>query len=288
MNIQKRSLPQRMLISDVRGVTYLLTMMAIVLIGISVTVVGKQWKTMIQREQEADLIAHGIEIQRAIAAYSAANKAPAIPGERYPLTLEQLTKVNPNTITKIPQRFLRKVYKDPITRGDWDYIPGESGGIKGVRSKSKLTTLKQHDFPVAVRHFEGLTHYNEWIFQHPNSSSAESQVPVPGSQTQPGIGPQGQPGMGPQGQPGMGPQGQPGIGLQGQPGIGPQSQPGSSPLTPSGGAPFIPGSGSSGSSGFPSGSTGFPPGGPPGFPPGGAPGFPGGPSGFPPPPPAVP
>ena len=48
-------------LANARGVTYLLAMMAVVLIGISITVAAKQWKTMIQREQEADLLARGIE-----------------------------------------------------------------------------------------------------------------------------------------------------------------------------------------------------------------------------------
>jgi type II secretory pathway pseudopilin PulG len=222
MKRQSRHLPA---LANARGVTYLLTMMAIVLIGISITVAGKQWKTMVQREKEADLLAHGIEIQSAIAAYYEAGKVQ-ITGPQYPPTLEQLTKVTLDSMNR-PKRFLRKVYTDPITRGDWDYIPGPRSGIMGVRSKSSVAALKQHGFPPAVRHFEGLVHYNEWVFQHPNSSSAQSQP-----QGQPGIGPQGQPGMGPVGQPGMGPQGQPGIGLQGQPRIGPQGFPSAPPGFP--------------------------------------------------------
>ena len=52
-----------------RGVTYLMLMFAIVLIGIATTAAAKQWKTTVQREREMDLLAKGIEIQNALALY---------------------------------------------------------------------------------------------------------------------------------------------------------------------------------------------------------------------------
>src|SRR5437879_13308002 len=54
-----------------RGVTYLMLMFAIVLIGIATTAAAKQWKVIVQRELEADLLAKAIEIQNALAFYSA-------------------------------------------------------------------------------------------------------------------------------------------------------------------------------------------------------------------------
>src|SRR5439155_1810465 len=78
---------------DSRGVTYLFVMLAVVLMGISATVVAKQWKTVVQREREAELLTRGIEIQNALAVYSAQQKkGRVVPGEIYPLTLEELTK----------------------------------------------------------------------------------------------------------------------------------------------------------------------------------------------------
>ena len=58
-----------------RGVTYLMLMFAIVLIGIATTTAATQWKTTVQRELEIDLLAKGIEIQNALALYSATIKA---------------------------------------------------------------------------------------------------------------------------------------------------------------------------------------------------------------------
>jgi len=150
---------------DSRGVTYLTVMFAIVLIGITLAAVGKHWKMIVQREKEADFLAKGIEIQNALALYSATMKVGRIlPGEMYPQSLVELTRP--------PKPFLRRVYQDPITGGDWEYLRAPTGGIMGVRSKSKLKPIKETEFPLAVRHFEKRRTYRDWVFQHPNASSS--------------------------------------------------------------------------------------------------------------------
>ena len=148
-----------------RGVTYLMLMFAIVLIGIATTAAAKQWKAIVQREREADLLAKGIEIQNALALYSATIKAGRVmPGEVYPQALADLTR--------LPKPFLRKVYLDPMESGEWEYLRAPTGGIMGVRSKSRARPFRQRNFPLAVRHFEGRATYRDWVFQHPSPSSA--------------------------------------------------------------------------------------------------------------------
>lgn len=167
-----------------RGFSYVVLMFAIVLIGLGMTVAARQWKVMVQRELEADLISKGIEIQNALAFYSATMKAGRVtPGEVYPQTLAELTR--------LPKPFLRKVYGDPLGHGDWELVRAPTGGIMGVRSKSKGKPIWQRDFPPAVRHFDGRKSHSEWVFQHPNPSMALMGVPgmgaaVPGSSGQPG------------------------------------------------------------------------------------------------------
>lgn len=189
-----------------RGVTYLMLMFAIVLIGIATSAAAKQWKVMVTRELEVDLLAKGIEIQQALALYSATMKAGrVVPGEVYPQTLADLTRP--------PKPFLRKVYLDPITHGDWVYLRSPTGGIMGVRSKSKAEPFRKHEFPMAVRHFDGRKSYHDWVFQFPNPSMASAfplgNVPGQPQPTQPGTGAN-QPGTG-LNQPGPGstPQGTP-------------------------------------------------------------------------------
>ncbi len=145
------------------GFSYLMVMMVVTVMGLLMTVAAKQWKTMVQRELEADLLVKGMEIQAALALYSAAAKAGRVmPGEVYPHTLAELTRP--------PKPLLRKVYLDPVGHGEWELVRAPTGGIMGVRSKSKLKPIKQNNFPLAVRHFQGKPTHYDWVFQHPNPS----------------------------------------------------------------------------------------------------------------------
>ncbi len=180
---------------DDRGFSYVMLMIAIVLIGVAMSVAARQVKTMVQRELEADLLAKGVEIQNALALYSASAKAGRVmPGEVYPQTLADLTR--------LPKPFLRKVYLDPVAHGEWELVRSPTGGIMGVRSKSRSKPIKQHDFPLAVRHFEGKSTYYDWVFQFPNPSMATltspgvqpvpnpaGQSPAPGGAMSPGTAP---------------------------------------------------------------------------------------------------
>ncbi|MDH4152899.1 MAG: hypothetical protein OEV01_03850 [Nitrospira sp.] len=160
------------------GFSYLMVMMAVTLMGLLMTVAAKQWKTMVQRELEMDLLVKGMEIQAALALYSATAKAGrGMPGEIYPHTLAELTRP--------PKPFLRKVYLDPVGHGEWELVRAPTGGIMGVRSKSKLKPIKQSNFPLAVRHFQGKPTHYDWVFQHPSPSQGGGLAAT----TPPGSGP---------------------------------------------------------------------------------------------------
>lgn len=163
--------PPATLMRQETGFSYLTVMIAITLMGLVTTMAARQWKTMVQRELEADLLAKGVEIQSALALYSASAKAGrVVPGEVYPQTLAELTRP--------PKPFLRKVYPDPAGRGEWELLRAPTGGIMGVRSKSKHKPIKQSNFPLAVRHFEGKPTYYDWVFQYPNPSMTALAAPV--------------------------------------------------------------------------------------------------------------
>lgn len=148
-----------------RGFSYLMLMIAIVVMGLVMSVAARQWKVMVQRELEADLLAKGIEIQNALALYSASMKAGRVmPGEVYPRTLADLTR--------LPKPFLRKVYGDPVGHGEWEVVRAPTGGIMGVRSKSRSKPIRQQNFPLVVRHFQGKPTYYDWVFQHPSPSGS--------------------------------------------------------------------------------------------------------------------
>jgi Tfp pilus assembly protein PilE len=184
--------------SKQRGSAYLVVMFAVVVMSISITAAAKQWKTVVQREKEADLLSRGIEIQAAIGFYYAekqgaktvaatpqnlttaslqvAGSPGAVSPGWYPLTLEELTKG--------PKPKLRKVYKDPMTGEDWDYVRAPGGRIKGVRSRSKMVPIKQQEFPQQVYHFAGLKRYHDWVFQYPTTSTPQNSLAPTAKQTQ--------------------------------------------------------------------------------------------------------
>jgi type II secretory pathway pseudopilin PulG len=206
--------------------------MAALLVGLSVMAVlmGAMlpvWTHMAQREKEEELIFRGQQYARAIGLFQRkfANQAPP--------TIDLL----------VEQRFLRKKYKDPITNDDFQPLfanqapqavgapagslrpgqtatsdlavtptpaiqgrtgPGAPGGIIGVTSKSKETSIKIYN---------GRTKYNEWAFvyvqtaQRPNGTGTQAPGQQPGQQ-QPGTQAPGRPPL-PMGNPGGFPPAQP-------------------------------------------------------------------------------
>jgi type II secretory pathway pseudopilin PulG len=168
--------PLQRFLRSVNGFTFLAVMFSIVLIGLSLTGAVQQWKTIMKREREAELLFRGDQIRKAIAAYQ---QTPGI--SNYPQKLEHLVKVPNISATK---RFLRKVYKDPITSDEWAYVKiGDR--IKGVYSKSEEEPLKQANFPEEYKFFEGKTKYSEWVFEF----TPQQQVQPPQQPSQPSASP---------------------------------------------------------------------------------------------------
>ncbi len=125
-----------------RGVTYLMVMAAIVLMGVAMTFVGQQWSVMVKRDKEAELLFRGTRIKNAIEAYAAGHQVQkATRPNVYPVKLVQLTEM--------PKRYLQEVYKDPITGGEFELIK-VGAEIKGVRSTSKQKPLNTVDFKNAA------------------------------------------------------------------------------------------------------------------------------------------
>jgi type II secretory pathway pseudopilin PulG len=81
-------------------------LVAMTVMAISLTVLLPAWRTMAQREKEAELIFRGEQYARAINLFQRryANASP------------------PDIDTLVNQRFLRKKYKDPITGGDFQVL----------------------------------------------------------------------------------------------------------------------------------------------------------------------
>ena len=144
-----------------RGFTYIGVLVLVVLMGIALASAGEVWHTMQQREKEQELLFIGHQFRLALKRY-----AEHTPGKtrRAPLHLEELLQDprHPGI-----QRYLRKIYPDPVTGGvEWGLITGPGGEIVGVYSLSDGEPLKKAHFELADRHFEGSVKYSDWVFMY--------------------------------------------------------------------------------------------------------------------------
>ena len=108
---------------DERGYLMVALLVAMSVMAIMMSAALPAWRTIAQREKEAELIFRGEQYARAIGLFQRryANATP------------------PNLDVLINERFLRKKYKDPITRDDFQLItpganvPGMAGGPGGTQ-----------------------------------------------------------------------------------------------------------------------------------------------------------
>lgn len=149
-----------------RGFTYLLVLFFIASIAVGLSAVGELWSTSRQQEREVELLFAGNAIRQAIGAYYLATPGPL---KQYPASLEQLLKDPrfPDT-----QRYLRRLYPDPITGStEWALIKAPQGGIMGVASASEAAPLKRAGFRAPNQVFEEQAirlkdklRYRDWEF----------------------------------------------------------------------------------------------------------------------------
>lgn len=143
--------------------SYLSALVFVAVMGVSLSAGGIYWSTAVKREKEKELLFRGDQIRRAIESYY--KGAPGGGGAQYPGTLNDLLK-DPRYL--VTQRYLRKVYQDPMTRdGQWGLIMAPGGKIKGVFSKSKEKPLKVGNFTEDYKSFENAEKYSDWKFVYP-------------------------------------------------------------------------------------------------------------------------
>jgi type II secretory pathway pseudopilin PulG len=142
------------------GFTYLSLLLLVAVIGLGLAAASDVWSHSARREKERDLMFIGNQFRQAIEAYYQRTPGPL---KRFPEKLEDLVedKRYPN-----PQRYLRKVYPDPMTGStEWGLIPAPGGqGIMGVYSLSEAAPIKTGNFSMAYEVFHGSSRYSEWQF----------------------------------------------------------------------------------------------------------------------------
>jgi type II secretory pathway pseudopilin PulG len=142
-----------------RGFTYIGVLVLVAMIGVALAAAGQVWHTAQQREMERELLFIGKQFRLALSRYARHTPDKT---RRAPQTLEELLQ-DP----RYPgiQRYLRKIYVDPMTGGtEWGLVKGPAGEIYGVHSLSDDEPLKKGNFSLADRNFEGSMKYSDWVF----------------------------------------------------------------------------------------------------------------------------
>lgn len=142
-----------------RGFTYIGLLFFIAIMSITLAMAASLWSFARQREKERELLFVGNQFRRAIGLYY--ERTPGTV-KKYPKQLEDLLQ-DDRYVTI--QRYLRDIYRDPITgESDWGLVSAPSGGIMGVYSKSEAATIKTGNFSYVDSLLDGKKKYSEWKF----------------------------------------------------------------------------------------------------------------------------
>ena len=118
------------------GFTLIAAIIMVAILGIFLGIAGKSWQMILQRDKEEELIFRGRQIRDAIARWQRPVAPPGQPKPPpRPLTDLKFLLEDPNSLQKV--RYLRKLYKDPITNKD--FVP-LMAGAPGSAIRSGATT----------------------------------------------------------------------------------------------------------------------------------------------------
>ena len=78
------------------------------------------------------------------------------------------------------QRYLRRIYRDPITgKPEWGLVQSPTGGIMGVHSLSNGRPIKTGAFDEADKELDGKVRYSDWQFVYTPPPATGAQPPKP-------------------------------------------------------------------------------------------------------------
>jgi type II secretory pathway pseudopilin PulG len=138
------------------GFSYITVLFVVAILAGGLALTGEVWHTAALREKEAELLHIGHQYRKAIERYY-------LNGPRqYPRHLTDLLK-DPRKPTT--ERYLRRLYSDPITgKDEWGVVKAPDGGIMGVYSLSERKPLKSASFRGRDKAFEKAETHADWKF----------------------------------------------------------------------------------------------------------------------------
>jgi len=162
-----------------RGFTYLALLFVLALMGAGLALAGVVWHTAQTREKERELLYVGNQYKKAIERYFQQ-------GKTYPRELAQLLR---DQRTPDVRRYLRKLYRDPITNtNEWGLVKTPDGAIAGIFSVSEQKPMKTGNFPLAYAEFEGKAKYSDWKFVYSPQTTPGAGAAGAAQQRAPGAG----------------------------------------------------------------------------------------------------
>lgn len=145
----------------VQGLAYVFALILVAIVGLALTGYAQATSHAQQREREAQLLWVGEQFRHAIGLYY--QRTPGA-SKSYPKRLEDLLR---DSRFVSVQRYLRELYRDPITeRAKWGMVPAPGGGIMGVYSLAPGTPIKTGGFPLREKSFAGARQYSDWVFSY--------------------------------------------------------------------------------------------------------------------------
>ncbi len=140
-----------------KGFTFVGVMVMMTIMLITMGAVSDVWHTVMQRENEQELLFIGHQFRKAIGKFYEKS------GRGYPASLDELLESPVGSTGKA--RFLRKIYRDPMTgEAKWGLILGRDGKITGIYSLSEAKPYKVADFIEADNSFKDAEKYSDWKF----------------------------------------------------------------------------------------------------------------------------
>jgi hypothetical protein len=147
--------------SGERGFTFAGVLLVTAAMGAGMAAYGEIASTAAQREKEQELLFVGDQFRQAIRAYY--ERTPGVV-KRFPQKLEDLLEDRRHAI---PQRYLRRIYADPMTgKREWGLIEAPEGGIIGVYSLSQAKPFKSGGFAARDAAFGEAQRYSHWRFSY--------------------------------------------------------------------------------------------------------------------------
>jgi hypothetical protein len=149
------------------GYTYLLVLFLVAGLGLMAAQVGVVWQHEVQREREAELLAVGVEMVRALGSYKRVG-----PQQVYPAKLADLLedKRFPN-----PVRHLRRIYRDPFTgEPRWGQVV-QGGQIVAIYSLAPGQPIRSNDLPPELGESTAeVRSYADWVFRPVEGAGVEA------------------------------------------------------------------------------------------------------------------